>query len=664
MTKSDKTNKKESTENLPRIIRQGNITFDRFREYPVYDEDLGVFYSPKSTKCRLWSPTANEVKIRVYEKSTGGKATETYNLSFAENGLWSITLEGYYLGKFYTFQIRVGTTWLLEVPDYTAKAVGVNGKRGAIIDIETTNPKDWNLDQRPELLSFADTIIYEAHIRDLTMHKNSGIKNRGKFLGLTEENTTGPNKEKTGLSHLKELGITHLHLLPIFDFATIDEAQPQKAQYNWGYDPQNYNVPEGSYATDAYAGDVRICELKQMVQKLHKNNIRVVIDVVYNHTSATEKSVFNQIVPNYFYRQDANGCFSDASGCGNEIASEREMVRRFIVESVTFWATEYHIDGFRFDLMGIHDIETMKEIRAALDKIDPTILVYGEGWAAGTSPFPENDRAVKANINKISGVAAFNDDLRDAVKGHWSHVKERGFVSAKSNMEQSVRFGVVGGITHSQIDFAKVNYSNSAWANSPLQSINYVSCHDNNTLWDKLKISNRLTSRHNLENMHKLSTAIVLTAQGIPFLHSGVEMLRSKYGEHNSYKSSDSINQINWKWKFDNKQIFDYTKTLINIRLKHSAFRMPSAKMVQKHLSFLDFQSSNIVGFQINDNANGDLWGKIIVVYNANEKDMKVRIPKGDWTIVATDYLINEKGVRTITDEKVFVLPISIQFAA
>ncbi|MEM9824013.1 MAG: type I pullulanase, partial [Bacteroidota bacterium] len=472
-----------------------------------------------------------------------------------------------------------------------------------------------------------------------------------KFLGLVEPGTKSPDGLATGLDHFKELGITHVHLLPSYDFMprSVDESQAD-AQYNWGYDPQNYNVPEGAYSSNPYDGAVRIKEFKEMVQTFHENGIRVILDVVYNHTGMTEASNFNQLAPGYYYRFNEDGSFSNASGCGNETASERPMMRKFMLESMKYWVEEYHLDGFRVDLMAIHDIETMNQIARELQTIDPSIFVYGEGWTAGDSPLPVEQRSLKANAPQLQGVAVFSDDVRDGLKGSVFDEKDRGFASAKPGMKASIQFGIVAATQHPQVDYDKVNYSNSPWANSPRQCINYVSCHDNHTLYDKLILStkeleNPAISEAEIFKMHRLANTIVLTSQGIPFLHAGVDLARTKDGVENSYKSPDAINQIDWTRKQQYFDHFQYYRSLIGLRKKHPAFRMNDTEEVQQHLKFLDTQQDLVLAYEISGNANGDEWERILVVFNGNRKAIQTDIPKADWTIVLKEGQIDENGL-------------------
>ena len=625
-------------------------SYASFDEYPVYQgSDLGLNYSPQQSVFKLWSPPAEAVRIHLYKAGEGGEPLRSEDLKRRKNGVWEVIFKEDLKGQFYTFQVKVNGAWLAETPDPYVKAVGVNGNRGMVVDLASTNPEGWEKDQRPPLANFTDVVIYELHVRDLSSDPNSGIKNSGKFLGLTEIGTKSKEGEMTGLDHIKDLGITHIHLLPSFDFKSLDEKIENNPKYNWGYDPKHYNVPEGSYASNPYDGAVRIREFKQMVKTLHEQGIRVILDVVYNHTGDTEASVFNQVVPGYYYRQREDGSFSDASACGNETASERPMMRKFIVESVKYWVNEYHLDGFRFDLMGIHDQETMNQVSAELHKIDPTIFIYGEGWTAGDSPLPEENRSLKKYTYKLDKVAAFSDDIRDAIKGYVFGPKDKGFVSGLPGLEESIKFGIVASTQHPQVLYDSVNYSEEPWAKEPYQTITYVSCHDNNTLWDRLLLSAPEASEAERIKMHKLAGAIVLTSQGVSFLHAGVELLRTKQGVENSFESPDEINLIDWSRKSKYKDVYNYYKGLVALRKNHPAFRMNATEQIQKHLRFLEFKHpNNIVGYTITDNANGDSWKEIIVFFNGNRAPRELYLPEGDWKVVLDDQTVNEAGIKKI----------------
>lgn len=635
--------------------------YTSFDEYPVYEgNDLELTYSPQSSSFRVWAPTATKVKLLLYDDGNEGGAYQTLDMNRSEQGTWTLKVDENLKGKFYTFQIKINEKWMDETPGIWVKATGVNGKRAAIIDFNETNPEGWENDKRPIQENFTDIMLYEVHVRDFSVSPNSGIKNKGKFLAFTERGTKNTAGEATGIDHLKELGITHVHLLPSFDFASVDETKLKENKYNWGYDPVNYNVPEGSYSTNPYDPTVRIREFKQMVQSFHQSGIRVVMDVVYNHTAAGKDSHLNLLAPGYFYRINADSTWSNASGCGNETASERGMMRKLMIESVVYWATEYHVDGFRFDLMGIHDILTMNEIRAALDKIDPTIFIYGEGWTAAPSPLAEEKRAVKKNAKLLENIAVFSDDIRDALKGSWMHAEIPGFVSGIDSLEESVKFGIVGATQHPQVNYKKLIYSKTAYVNNPTQIINYVSCHDDMCLVDKLKESKPADATDDeLVRFNKLAQTIVYTAQGVPFIYAGEELYRNKKGIHNTYQSPDSINRIDWDFKTIHKDIFEYYKGLISLRKTHAAFRIPTQEMLQNHLKFLDLLTPNVVSFTLTDHVNGDIWKDILVIYNGNRKPVTVQIPAGEWNLVCHDAVVNLSGISMVNSTSFTVAPSS-----
>ena len=634
-------------ETMPMSQYDTPIHYESFADYPVYDgSDLEVNYTRAKTTFKLWSPDSDDVKIRIYRDCESAIPIESRSMQKKDDGIWEYSFSGDLKGRFYTFQIFFNGEWLPETPGAYATAVGANGKRAAVVDFRDTDPDGWENDRRPIRKSFCDSIIYELHIRDFSMSPASGITNKGKYLAFTEEGTVNSHGQKTGIDHLEELGITHVHIMPVYDFATIDELKPEENRYNWGYDPLNYNVPEGSYSTNPRNPCTRIREFKQMVQALHKKGISVVMDVVYNHTYMWENSNFTRTAPGYYYRQYPDGTYGNASGCGNETASEREMVRRYIINSILLWAKEYHIDGFRFDLMGIYDIETMKQIRAALDTVDPSILMYGEGWTGGDSPLPYEQRAVKAHVNMMDGVAAFSDDLRDALKGNWGNIHEPGFVCGRQGYDETVKFGVTGATKHPQIHYGLINYSNAPYANSPAQVVNYVSCHDDLCLNDKLAISAPGgSSESDMIRYNLLAQTIVLTSQGIPFLYAGEELMRSKKGVHNTYQSPDSINQLYYDNKYAYKHVFEYYKNLIALRKAHPAFRMDNREMMDNHLHFLDPRQACVVAFILDNNANGDSWNRILVVYNGNRHNVGLEIPKENWWVACNGSQISQKGL-------------------
>lgn len=635
------------------------VTLGDYDNYPAYDgDDLELSVTENGTFFTLWAPSAEAAQLHLYNDGGDGAAIEIRNMT-RENVSepWRVSFDEPLYGKFYTFSIKYNGNWLDETPGAYARAVGINGKRAAIIDFAKTNPAGWENDTRPALEKFTDIIIYEMHHRDFSAHQSAGNAYPGKFLALTQEGTQSPEGDATGLDHLKELGVTHIHLLPSYDFGSIDESQPNSAQYNWGYDPQNYNAPEGSYATDAQNPATRIKEMKQMIQALHNNGLRVVLDVVYNHTYTGDGSNFSLTVPGYYYRHNDDGSYADASGCGNEIASEREMVRRYIVNSVKYWAEEYHIDGFRFDLMGILDLETMKQVREALDKIDPSIFIYGEGWAAKAPVIPFEQCAMKANAYKIPGVAVFSDDLRDGVKGHFSNATGRGFATGADGCEESVKFGIVGAIQHPQINYDLVNYSKQPYAQDPTQVINYVSCHDDMCLTDKLRASMPQTNEKMLQRHAKLAQTIVFTSQGVPFIFAGEEIFRDKKGVHNSFMSPDSINAIDWSKKHSNRELFNYYRNLIELRKTHPAFRLASAEQVREHLHFFEDTPDKVVAYSLNDHTGNDSWEQIIVAFNGNDKACPISIPTGKWAVIIDNGNIDLQGSRSIEGAQASIAP-------
>ena len=630
--------------------------YTSFEEYPIPEGKLvEMEYSPIETKFTLWAPTAEEVRVLLYDSGNEGSAYQTLSLEMGEDGIWYTSIKEDLKGKFYTFNVKVNGKWLGDTPGIMAKAVGVNGKRAAVIDLRSTDPEGWANDVRPLLKDYADIIVYEMHHRDFSLDSVSGIRNKGKFLALTELGTTTSQGEKTGIDHLKELGVTHVHILPSYDYASVDESKPDKAQYNWGYDPQNYNVPDGSYSTDPYKPDVRIKEFKQMVQALHKAGIRVVLDVVYNHTFNTEESNFERTVPGYFYRQTKDGKPANGSGCGNETASDRAMMRKYMVESVLYWINEYHIDGFRFDLMGIHDIETMNEIRAAVDKIDPSIFIYGEGWAASAPQLNQEELAMKANIYKMPRIAAFSDEMRDGLRGGWDDDRKGAFLIGQPGHEMSIKFGLVGAVKHPQVINDSVNYSKEPWALQPTQMISYVSCHDDMCLADRLKATMPDATDEERASLHKLAETFVFTSQGVPFIFAGDEMMRDKKGIHNSYNSPDSINTIDWRNKTIHHDVFDYVRELITLRKNHPAFRMGDADKVRQYMEFLPVEGSNLVAFILKDNANGDSWKNIIVAFNSRQEPAKLSIPAGRYTIVCKDGKIKQSGMGQVSGNEIIV---------
>lgn len=599
-----------------------------------------VNYTPKQTTFKLNAP--KKPTIRLYAVGRGGKAEKKVKMKQTSENVWQATINGDLKGKFYTFDIGKG-----ETPGVFAKAVGCNGQRGAIIDMKTTNPIGWENDDILVLQNPADLIIYEMHHRDFSIDKSSGLMNKGKFLALTEQKA---------IKHLKELGINAVHILPSYDFASVNEGNTTDPQYNWGYDPLNYNVPEGSYSNDAELPSRRILEFKQMVQALHKAGIRVILDVVYNHTFDIEGSNFERTFPKAYYRYTADGKPSNGSGCGNETASEKPLMREFMLESMKYWMTEYHIDGFRVDLMGVHDIETMNIIRNELTAFNPNVFIYGEGWSAGKCAYPTEKLAVKANMKQMPGIAAFSDELRDALRGPFNDDKQAAFLGGIAGFEESIKAGIAGMIAHPQVDYSKVNYSKEPWANEPTQMISYVSCHDDMCLVDRIKASipEAAYDMDELIRLNQLAQTAVFTSQGVPFMLSGEEMLRDKKGVHNSYNSPDEINHLDWNNLKTYPQVFAYYKGLIHLRKAHPAFRLGSAELVRKHLEFLPSQDC-LVAFRLKNHAGGDKWNNIYVVLNGSTNLQTINIPNGKYTIVANNGVVDEAGIGEMEGGEVMI---------
>ena len=604
----------------------------------------GVNYTPGASAFTVeTNDNAQQVKLRIYKDGQGGKPVKTINMKRDKAGstLWQATVKGNLNGKFYTFDVKYDGKFLGECPGIWATAVGVNGKRGAIVDMNETNPQGWNADKRPNIAA-KDLILYEMHHRDFSIDESGDFTYKGKFLALTEPRA---------IEHLKALGVNAVHILPSFDYASVDETRLDEPQYNWGYDPVNYNVPEGVYSTDPYKPEVRIREFKQMVQALHRAGIKVILDVVYNHTWNIEGSNFQRTRPDYFYRKNADGTYSNGSGCGNETASEREGMRQFMVESVKYWVDEYHIDGFRFDLMGVHDVQTMNSIRAAVPQ---DIFIYGEGWSAGSCAY-SGDLAMKANVNKMAGIAAFSDEMRDALRGPWDSNSKAAFLGGVKGNEESLKFGIVGAIQHPGVDYSKVNYSNAPYATETTQMIAYVSCHDDMCLVDRLKASIKDITIDELIRLDLMAQTVVMTSQGVPFMLSGEEMLRDKKGVHNSYESPDSINHLDWNNLERYPQVMEYYKNLIALRKAHPAFHMGSADMVRRNLDFLPTENC-LVAYHINgSNVPGEQWGDIYVAFNSHKRARTIQVPEGTYTVVCRNIKCDANGMGTVKGGKVTI---------
>ncbi len=627
---------------MKKLLLAGLLTVLAAKPAMSQDFDFDeMTYTPEVTTFKLFAPAkAKGVKVRIYKDGQGGKPLKTVTMKASspgqEGAVWTAAVKGDLMGRFYTFDTGHG-----ETPGVFAKAVGVNGRRGAIINTMNTWPEDWCCDQHPVVKSPADLVVYELHHRDFSVARPD-VKYPGKFLALTEP---------WAIDHLKQLGVNAVHILPSYDYGSVDETRLNEPQYNWGYDPVNYNVPEGGYSTDPYDPVCRLREFKQMVQALHKAGIAVILDVVYNHTYDIEHSNFQRTFPNYYYRVGSNG-----SGCGNETASEKPMMRKFMIESVKYWYNEFRIDGFRFDLMGCHDIETMNAIRKALDELDPSVFIYGEGWSAGQCALPAERLGVKANIPQMPRIAAFSDELRDALRGPFDDDTKTGWLGGAPDCEESLKFGIVGGISHPQVDMTKVNYSKQPWATEPTQMMAYVSCHDDMCLVDRLQASVPGITKEELIRLDLLAQTAVFTSQGVPFMLSGEELLRTKQGVHNSFESPDSINRLDWQNLKRFPNVFKYYKDLIRLRRDHPAFRLGNAQAVREHLEFLPSPPCT-VAFRLKNHAGGDKWNTIVVVLNGSRQPQTVTLPEASYESICEQGAFNLNGINHFTSNSVTVQP-------
>ena len=598
-------------------------------------------YSPKQTQFTFWSPVAEQMEVRIYDEgqSDDVQCTKVIPLTKGENDFWTATVKGDLAGKYYTVRSFQNGEWGLESPGIFTKAVSINGQRAAIIDFNKTNPDGWLKDVRPAMPDPTDIVVYETHMRDFTMSPNSGIEHKGKFLGMAEE---------PAINHLRELGITHVQILPMFDYGSIDETTLPLNRYNWGYDPVNYNVPEGGYSTNPADPACRIREAKQMIQALHKAGIRVVMDVVYNHTYDVMGCALGRVVPQYFYRLNEDGTYANGSGCGNETASDHEMMRRFMVESVCYWAREYHIDGFRFDLMGIHDQETMRAIRAALDKIDPTILTYGEGWAAMAPAYPYEELAMKQWTYLMPRVGAFSDDIRNALIGSpFDH--ERGFASGNAACREALMNGLI---------------ACPDWSGEPMQHVSYITCHDNYCLRDRIEVSASEETEATQLRMNKLAQTAVLVSQGMSFLYGGEELYRTKRGIDNSYQSPDSINIIPWENKVQYADLFEYYRQMIAIRRAHKGFRLGCAEAVKEHCEFQPTDNEHLIVYRIKDLEGIDTAKSLIVLLNGSAEQAEYPVTEAEYTMLAHDAQASVDGLGKIDAGWVVVEPYSATILA
>ena len=631
---SDKRDKETIDKEMFLFVRSND-----FDNYFSYDGELGALYEKEGTLLRVWTPTAKSVEVWIYADDSFKGPSTKIEMVQKPKGIFEAYLPGDQHGTIYVYKILfLNNRESISVDPY-ARATTVNGMKSVIADLNRTNPDGWG-ERLPAFGLPEEAIIYELHIRDFSISETSGIVNKGKFLGLTEKNTQNASGRKTGLDYLIDLGITHIQILPMFDYATVDEANLTEPQYNWGYDPLNYNVPEGSYSTDPFDPFNRIFELKQMIRTLHDNGLRVIMDVVYNHVYDPKDQALERTVPGYFYRYNADGSLANGTGVGNDTASERHMMRKYIIDSVKYWAKEYHLDGFRFDLMGIHDSVTMNAIREALDKIDPSIIIIGEGWEMST-PLPEDLKASQRNAQAMPRIAHFNDSIRIALKGSdFGDEKDRGFISGKNYLEDLLLRNIKGAMHLS---------SRSSYVD-PEQVIQYVEAHDNLTLYDKLLRSNPDDSEEVRIKRHTLATSIVLLSQGVPFIHGGQEFLRTKAGVANSYQSPDEINQFEWERVTTFQESVAYVKGLIALRKSEYLFRLHTHEEIDAHFTTLS-ENFNIIAFSLTNSEK-----KYIVIFNGNRSDVIFRIQKGKYAILVEDnQVFLESMPEAVLMEKILV---------
>ena len=614
-------------------------------KYTYTGDDLGNTYSKTETKMRVWAPTASAVKVVTYAKAdtplAGGVETE---MTSDVNGTWIAKVSGDKDGLIYNYRVTVdGVT--NEAVDPYVRATTINGTRGVVVDLDKTDPANWKKTKPAFSGKTVDAVIYELHVRDFSIDASSGIPaaHKGKFLAFTNVNTSF-NGIKTGISAIKDLGVTHVELLPFFDFASVDEASPS---FNWGYDPQNYNVPEGSYSTDPTKPTARITELKQAIQAMHDQKLRVNMDVVYNHVYNAGAFSQESIVPGYWFRTDETGSLTNGTGVGNDTASEGPMVRKFIVDSVKYWATEYNLDGFRFDLMGIHDIQTVNEVTAALKAIDPTIIVIAEGWNMGT--LPDDQKANQINIAKLNNVAMFNDQIRDGLKGSVFNATDTGWATGKISAAADVLAGIVGNTDYSAAFLTK-------WTTTaPGQSVNYVESHDNLSLADKLTASVKGVSPAGVAQLSQFASSVAFLAQGVPFLQAGQEFVRSKNGNENSYNADDATNSLKWSTKAKYVATTKYYQGLFALRAAHPAFRMSTTAQVKANLKFLK-TTNDVIAYSLNGKAVKDKAATIVVIHNPNPGAATVTLPnKKKWEIVVKGGVAGTKTIESITAGKVSV---------
>ena len=608
------------------------------RKFFYQGNDLGALVSDGETQFKVWAPTATQVKLKL--RSPNEQYAEIIKMKREDKGVWTVKVHQDLELYHYSFLVCVNLEWREAVDPY-ANAVTLNGEHGVIVKLEQTrSPK-------PVLPRFdhpVDAIIYETHLRDFTIHPHSGVHHKGLYLGAGELGTRGKSNQLTGLSYVKDLGVTHIEFLPFNDFLGVDEGK-RNQEYNWGYNPHHYNVPDGSYASDPAYPYSRIYELKQMIEQIHSQGLRVIMDVVYNHVYIREQSSFEKIVPGYYFRHDEFGLPSNGTGVGNDLASERLMVRKFIVDSVRFWIEEYQIDGFRFDLMGILDVETMNEVRKMADRLADDILILGEGWNLNT-PLKADEKATILNQSRIPKIAQFNDRFRDSIKGSTFNLYEKGFALGNEHFFEEAKEVITG-----SIGFTKT--SNPIFV-QPHQTVNYVECHDNHTLWDKLEACFLNEGESLKKSYHRLATSLVLLSQGIPFLHSGQEFFRTKYGVGNSYRSPDRINQLDW----DRAQTFSdtvaYLKGVIAIRKTFPCFRLRTAAEIKKKLALLPL-SPPLIGLFYHDFPQ-----QMLLFINPTAALQRISLPAGEWNVLADDKKSGVTPLRQIAQQEAELAPASL----
>ena len=618
------------------LVSCGNNEADNRQTEAPFEECV---YLGDKTEFAVWSPDAEAAELRLYNGAKDEAAFKIAQMQKSEDGTWTVTIDEDLKGAFYTFSVKIDGEWLPETAGPGAKAVGVNGWRGAVIDWDETDPEGWDEDKSPKV-DPSDIIVYEVHHRDFSIHETSGITNKGKYLAMTEEGTKNPDGLATGIDHLKELGVTYVQLLPSTDFGSIDEEHLENNQYNWGYEPLNFNAVEGSYSTDPFNPVTRIKVFKQMIQAFHKAGFRVILDVVYNHTTHAPNTGFERTMPGYYYRMREDGTYFDGSGCGNETASEQERFQKFMVESLEWWMKEYHIDGFRFDLMAIHDIETMNLISERLHAIDPNVVIYGEGWAASAPAYPAEKIALKANTYMMDKVGAFSDNIRDAVRGPLG-CENAGFMDGVAGNKENIHFGIAGGVEHPQVTVER-------WTNNPLQHVSYVSCHDDHCLRDRLEEATDATEAERLA-MVKLAQTAVYTSQGIPFIFTGEELYRHKQGVKNSYNQPDEINAIDWTYKTKYNDLVNYYAALAAIRHAHPGFCLGDAELVREKLEFIDVDDPCVVAFRINGLEGIDPAKSLTVLLNGSKKPIAVNIPEGEYVVLAQNGQADVDGLSAYT---------------